>query len=165
MKILWTVCLAMLLGTAGLGAQASQSASDGLNKSREELKELLTKYTDLHPLVMMKREQIGNLEKVVALRELLKAREELGELLTKYTNLHPLLVAKREQIAGLEKAAARQRGSEASLAGARDLQKALEELNDLSIKYTDQNPVVVAKCQQVVALEKSWDSIERLTRQ
>ncbi|HZR20698.1 MAG TPA: hypothetical protein VFE51_25685 [Verrucomicrobiae bacterium] len=108
----------------------------------------------------MKREQIANLEKLVALYRLLKAREELDELLTKYTNQHPLLVAKHEQIAGLERAAALQGSSEPSLQlqKARELQKALEELNDLVRKYTDQHPAVVAKRQQIVVLEKSLNS-------
>jgi|SRR5581483_4739033 len=160
MKILWTVCLAVLLSGAGLASQAPRSAPDELNKPREELKELLTKYTDEHPRVLMKREQIANLEKLVALYRLLKAREELDELLTKYTNQHPLLVAKHEQIAGLERAAALQGSSEPSLQlqKARELQKALEELNDLVRKYTDQHPAVVAKRQQIVVLEKSLNS-------
>jgi hypothetical protein len=120
MKILWTVCLAVLLGGAGLAAQASRSASDELNKSREELKQLLTKYTNQHPRVLMKREQIVNLEKAAALQG----------------NSEPLL----------------------QLPKARELQKALENLKELLTKFTDQHPAVVAKRQQIVALEKSLNS-------
>lgn len=144
----------------GLAAQASRNAADELNQSRKELEELLTKYTDLNPQVLMKREQIANLEKVVAVGQLLKAREELDDLLTKYTDQHPLLFAKREQIAGLEKTAALQGSSEPSLPSRKvaELSQALQELNSLLTEYTDQHPRVVAKRQQIANLQKSLSS-------
>ncbi len=116
MRILWTVFLAGLLTGAGWPAQASRNVSDELKQSREELNELLTKYTDQHPRVQMKREQIAQLQKAAALqgasgaslqtkkaRELHKATEELNELLTKYTDQHPAVVAKRHQIIARER--------------------------------------------------------------
>ena len=116
----------------------------------------MTKYTDLHPQVLRKREQIANLEKIVALRQLLQAREQLNEVLEKYLNQDALLVAEREQIGDPERAAALQRSSEISLQpNVNELQKALEELADLLTTYTDLHPAVVAKRQQIYALRKA----------
>ena len=164
MKTMWIVCVAVFLSSAGFAAQTFPGASDELNKSRQELTQLLTKYRDQHPLVVTKREQIANLEKVLELQQLLKAREELNELLTKYTEQHPLVVAKHEQIARLEKTIAPQKRAQESSQPAptmetvRELQKAIQELNELLTTYTGAHPLVVAKLQQIDALEKSLKS-------
>ena len=120
MEIVWIVCLTMMMTSRGLSSDTFPGASDELNKSRQDLNVLLTKYTDQYPLVVAKREQIAGLEKSVApqwraqqspqpapalgrVRELQKALQELNHLLTKYTDQHPLVVAKHQQIIALEK--------------------------------------------------------------
>ncbi len=120
MKRVLSVCLTVLLPGLLLAAGRSRSTGYELQKANEELQGLRIRYTDQHPLVLAKREQIGALEKRAALRQheqsvpgrspqnkkaLQKACQELNALLTRYTERHPLVVAKREQIVSLEQAA------------------------------------------------------------
>ncbi len=167
MKILWIACWTVVLTGAGLAASTLPNPSGELNESREELNALSTNYTDQHPLVLMKREQIAKLDQAVALEQLQlqKAREQLKDLLTKYTDQHPLVVAKRGEIAGLEKKAALQGRELASSQPtlqfqqkASELQKAIKGLEDLLTKYPDRHPLILAKRQQIAGLENSLGS-------
>jgi uncharacterized protein involved in exopolysaccharide biosynthesis len=96
-----------------------------LEEAFTDLNDLLTRYTEQHPKVLAKREQIARLQKALApqrreheipqpslllqtRRELDEAFTDLNDLLTRYTEQHPKVLAKREQIARLQKALAPQ---------------------------------------------------------
>jgi uncharacterized protein involved in exopolysaccharide biosynthesis len=158
---MWITCLTVMLTSASFAAGPSSSLRDELRRSREELNALLIKYTDKHPLVVAKRDQIAKLEKSIPVHQLHMqlriASEDLENLLTKYTEKHPLVVAKREQIAALEKSASLETLPHAGSGSAlRRMQykKAIEQLEDLLTKYTEQHPSVLAKRQQILALQK-----------
>src|SRR5579859_3616992 len=117
MKSVLIACLIPLLPGGVLAGDPLPSTANELQKGREELNDLLTRYTERHPLVMARRQEIVALEKRAALQQpqqakptyspqllesLRKAREELNDLLTRYTERHPLAVARRAEIVALE---------------------------------------------------------------
>src|SRR5437764_7771424 len=96
MKKLLVTGLALVVSCfAGLGTLPSQSAPGELQKAREELAGLLTKYTEGHPAVQVKRQQVSALEAAESDR----LQAELGALLERDINLHRLVQQKLQEIA------------------------------------------------------------------
>ncbi len=132
MKIMFAVLVATVLPwVSSLRAGQSDNSSERLRKDLEELNVLLERYTELHPAVIAKRQQIAELQKglsaasVKESQSLQSAREELKRLLEKYTDRRPAVVEQRQRISLLEE---RQKVVTRT---ATALQKALAELNVL----------------------------------